>query len=91
MRLSKETNDRKEGAVTDLGCFFIFKYFRGQPHGLVVKFGTLHFSSPGLVSRCGPTPLVGSHAVATVHIQNRKTGADVSSANLLQQKIYVFL
>ena len=34
----------------------------GQSHGLVVKFSTLCFGSPGSDLRCGPTPLV-SHAV----------------------------
>ena len=50
----------------------IKKYLRqGQPHGLVVKFGTLCFSSPGSVPRCGPILRVGGHAVAVTHIQNR--------------------
>ena len=43
----------------------------GQPHGLVVKFGMLCFSSPGLVPRHGPTPLSSGHAVVATHIQNR--------------------
>ena len=42
----------------------------GLSLGLVVRFGVLHFSSPGLDSRCRPTPLF-SHAVAVTHIQNR--------------------
>ena len=46
--------------------------FRGQPRGLVVKFGALRFGGPGLVPGCGPTPLVGSRAVAVTHIQNRE-------------------
>ena len=44
----------------------------GWPPGLVVKFGTLHFSSPGLVPEHGPTPFVDGHAVAGNHIQNRR-------------------
>ena len=43
----------------------------GQPSGLVVKFGVLCFNSPGSVPGHGPTPLVGGHAVAVTHIQNR--------------------
>ena len=37
----------------------------------MVKFGVLHFSSPGSVPRHGPTPLISSRAVAVTHIQNR--------------------
>ena len=44
---------------------------RGQPHGLVVKFGVLCFDSLGSVPGHGPTLLVSSHAVAVTHIQNR--------------------
>ena len=44
---------------------------RGWPHGLVVTFSRLCFGSPGLVPRCGSTPLIGGHAVAATHIQNR--------------------
>ena len=60
----------------------------GQPHGLVVKFGMLHFGSLGSVSRHGPTPLVGGHAVAMTHIQNRgRLATDVSSGrNFLSKK-----
>ena len=43
----------------------------GQPHGLVVKFSTLGFGGPGLVPRCGPTPLVGNPAMVVTHKQNR--------------------
>lgn len=39
--------------------------------GLGVKFGTLHFSSPGSVPGHGPILLVNSHAVAVKHVQNR--------------------
>ena len=38
--------------------------------GLVVKFGTLYFGSPGSVPSRGPTPLICGHAVAATHIQN---------------------
>ena len=44
--------------------------FGGWPYGLVVKFCMLHFGGLGLVPGCGPTPLIGGHAVATTHIQN---------------------
>ena len=44
---------------------------RGWPLGLVVKFGALHFSSPGWVPGCRYILLVGGHAVAATHIQNR--------------------
>ena len=43
----------------------------GLPHGLVVKFGELHFSGPGSVPRYSSTPLVSGHAVPVTHIQNR--------------------
>ena len=43
----------------------------GQPPGLVVKFGVLHFSGPDLVPRHRPTPLMGGHAVVVTHKQNR--------------------
>ena len=49
----------------------------GQPHGLVAKFTTLHFGSPGSVLRCGPIPLVGGHAVAGAHTKNRGRLAQV--------------
>ena len=42
--------------------------FRDQPCGLVLKFGALHFGSPGLVPGRGPTPLIGGHAVVAIHI-----------------------
>ena len=44
---------------------------KGQTCHLVVKFGALHFRDPGSVPRHGPRPLVGGHAVAATHIQNR--------------------
>ena len=44
---------------------------KGWPHGLVVKFGVLHFGGLASVPRSGPTPLISSHAVAATHIQNR--------------------
>ena len=37
----------------------------------MVKLGTLCFGSPGSVPGRRPTPLVGSHAMAATHIQNR--------------------
>ena len=49
----------------------------GWCHGLVVKFSTLHFSSPGSVPRHGPRPLISSHAVAVTHVQNRGTLAQM--------------
>ena len=51
----------------------------GWPQGLVVKFGALHFTSPGSVPRRGPTPLVSSHAVMASHIQNRGRLAQMSA------------
>ena len=50
---------------------FIKATILGLPHGLVVKFAALCFGSTGLVSGYGPTPLVGSHAMAAAHIQYR--------------------
>ena len=44
---------------------------KGQTHGLAVKFGVLHYGGPGSVPGHGPTPLIGGHAVAATHIQNR--------------------
>ena len=35
------------------------------------NFGSLPFGALGFVPRCGPTPLVGGHAVAATHTQNR--------------------
>ena len=43
----------------------------GQPHGLVVKFSTLYFSSPGSVPSYRLIPLLGGHAVEATYIQNR--------------------
>ena len=40
--------------------------------GLEIKFGMLHFSSLGSVSRHGPTPLISGHAVALAHIQKEE-------------------
>ena len=58
--------------VCVIWCLFLWeKKFRGQLHGLVVKFGALYFGGLGSVPRHGPTPLLGSHAVAATHIQNR--------------------
>ena len=37
----------------------------------MVKFGTLHFGSPGLVPRQGPT-LVSGHAVVVAHTQKEE-------------------
>ena len=59
---------------------------------LVVKFGVLHFGSPGSVPGHGPTPLVGGHAVVVTHIQNRTAGTDVSSRQIfLSKKKKIFL
>ena len=51
-----------------------FKIFhmRGWPHGLVVKFSMPHFGHLSSDPRCRCTPLVGGHAVAVTHIQNRE-------------------
>ena len=43
----------------------------GQPLGLVVKFSILYFSGLGSVPGRGPATLVGSHAEAAAHVQNR--------------------
>ena len=48
------------------------KNFWASPGGLVVKFGTLHFSSLGSVPRCRPAPLVSVHAVVTADIQKEE-------------------
>ena len=47
----------------------VYKKIGGQPHGLVVKLSTIHFSGPCSVPRCSPTPLNRDAVVAT-HIQN---------------------
>ena len=58
----------------------------GWPCGLVIKFGTLCFSSPGSVPRCGPTPLVSWPCCGSnPHIKERKIGTGVR-VNLPQQK-----
>ena len=44
----------------------------GQPCGLVVKFGMLHFGRPSSVLGRGPTLLVSGRAVVATHIQNRE-------------------
>ena len=49
----------------------------GQPCGLVIKFGTLHFGGPGSVPGGGPTPLVSGHAVVATHVQNRERLAHI--------------
>ena len=60
---------------------------RGQPCGLVVKFGLLHFGGLSSVLGRGPIPLVSSHAVAATHIQNGGRLAHVSSGQIfLTQK-----
>ena len=43
--------------------------FVGWSRGLLVKFSTLCFGSPGSVPGCESTPLISSHAVAATHIQ----------------------
>ena len=52
-------------------CYGIRNKYKGQPHSLVVKFATLHFSGLGLVPGHTPTPLISSHAMAATHMQNR--------------------
>ena len=55
--------------------------FWASPGGLVIKFGALHLSGPGLVPGCRPTPLIcqwpcfggGSHR------KRRRLAAGVSS------------
>ena len=55
------------------------RYYWVSPGGLVVKFSTLHFSSPGS-SVQEPTPLLSGHAVVAAHIQNReRLATDASS------------
>ena len=55
-----------------INCLGFLKWtILGRPHGLVVKFSTLCFSTPGSVPRSGHTPLFSGHAVAATHIQNR--------------------
>ena len=44
---------------------------RGQPHGPLVKFSALCFSSLGLVPGRGPTQVIMGHAVVATHIPNR--------------------
>ena len=46
----------------------------GQPRGLVVKFSVLCFGGPGSVPGHRYTPLIGGHAVAATHIQNKNRG-----------------
>ena len=43
----------------------------GPTPWLRVKFSMLCFNSPGLTPGPRPTPLMGGHAVAATHIQNR--------------------
>ena len=43
--------------------------YRRQPHGLVVKFGTLSLAA--WVWFLGEDPPVSGHAVVATHIQNR--------------------
>ena len=59
-------------------------YVRGQPHGVVVKFCTLHLGSlgsqPGFIACqlcCGSDP----------HIKRRKNGTDVSSGLIFHKQI----
>ena len=44
----------------------------GWSHGLLVKFGVLHFSGLDAIPGLRPIPLVSSHAVVVTHIQNRE-------------------
>ena len=43
----------------------------GLAYDLVVKFGALHFSSPGSVLGNRLAPLIGGYAVVATHTQNR--------------------
>ena len=47
------------------------------PHCSVVKFSLLCFGNLGLVLGHGPTRLIGGHAVAATHIQNRRRLAQI--------------
>ena len=49
----------------------LFKKDWGAVPDIVVKFGALHFGSPGSVPGHRPTPLISGHAVVVTHIQNR--------------------
>ena len=65
---------RKIGANVSSRSIFLTKEktkFRGQPHGLVVKFSALCLGSLGLDPECKLTPLV-SLAVVMTHTQNRE-------------------
>ena len=54
----------------------------GQPHGLVIKFGVLHFGHHSVPGH-EPTPLIGDRAVAATHIQNRgRVAKDDSSGQI---------
>ena len=59
--------------------FFKKRHSRVRPSGLAVKLSMLHFSGQGLVPGCGPTLLIGGHAVVVTHIQNRGRMAQMSA------------
>ena len=56
---SQRESERNSSAVYLYSFFSMMtiKNLEASPGGLVVKFSTLCFSSPGLVPKCGPTPL----------------------------------
>ena len=58
--------------MTELLSFLISKSRDwGHHHGLVVKFGVLHFGGPGSFPGHRPTPHIGGRAVVETDIQNR--------------------
>ena len=62
---------------------------RGQPSGIVVKFGVLRFGGLGFVGsdpRHGPTPLIKLCCGGNLHTKERKTGTDVSSGLLFPKQ-----
>ena len=65
---------------------------RGEPHGLVDKFGGL--CGLGSVPRYGPTPLIGGHAVVATNIQNvgrlAHMLAQSKSSSAKEKKRYVY-
>ena len=53
----------------------------------MVEFVALCFGGPDSVPRCGPIPLISSHAVVVTHIQSRGRLAQMlSRVNLPQEK-----
>ena len=58
---------------------------QGWPHGLLVKFGTLHFGGPGSVPGRGPKPLFSGHAEAVTHMHTGIPGNAGRPAQMLAQ------